>query len=122
MSETTTNPSSQPNATHGHGTDLVHFRRHIRSAIWVFVALMILTLVTVGASYVQLGHSGNIILAMIIATGKAGLVAAIFMHLIAEKSMVFRVLIFTVIFFVGLMFLTLGALHDSVTVTTTNVP
>lgn len=119
MSEPTTNPPSQPNATHS-GVDLEHFRKHIRSAIGVFVALLVLTVVTVGASYIRLGKSGNIILALIIATFKAGLVAAIFMHLMAEKRMVFRVLLFTVIFFAGLLFLTLGTLHDSVS--TVHVP
>jgi len=122
MSETTTSNQPQTIPAHtAHAThDLAHFHRHIRAAIGVFVALLVLTVVTVGASYIDLGRSGNITLALIIATFKAGLVAAIFMHLIAEKRMVFRVLIFTVVFFAGLMFLTLGAFDD--TVSPENVP
>src|SRR5436309_10392085 len=106
MSEPTMSTQSQPNSTPAGEVHHDHFQKHIKQAIGVFVALLVLTLVTVGASYIQLGHGGNIILAMIIATIKAAMVAAIFMHLMAEKRMVFRVLIFTVIFFAGLMFLT----------------
>ena len=107
-------------AAHGSTVDPEHFQKHIRATIWVFVALLVLTAVTVGASYVHLGQSGNIILALIIAAFKAGLVAAIFMHLSAEKPMIFRVLVFTGVFFAGLMFLTLFAFAN--TVSTGNVP
>lgn len=48
------------------------------------IALLILTLITVGASYVDFG-AGNIVIALFIATVKASLVALIFMHLNHEK-------------------------------------
>jgi cytochrome c oxidase subunit IV len=48
------------------------------------IALLILTVITVGASYVDFG-SGNIVIALFIATVKASLVALIFMHLNHEK-------------------------------------
>lgn len=120
MSEPTMSTQSQPNPTPAGEVHLDHFKKHIRQAIGVFVALMVLTLVTVGASYIQLGRTGNIILAMIIATFKASLVAAIFMHLVAEKQMVIRVLIFTAIFFAALFALTLFSLSDIVN--PSNVP
>ena len=59
------------------------------------------------AVYVHLGHTGNIIAALLIATFKSLLVAAYFMHLSSEKSMIFKVLVFTIFFFFGLMLLTL---------------
>lgn len=114
MSNAPTTPEPQKSIAHAGELRLDHFQKHIKQAIGVFVALLVLTVVTVGASYVQLGKAGNITLALIIATFKAGLVAAIFMHLIAEKRMVFRVLIFTVIFFAGLFVLTLFAFSDAV--------
>lgn len=43
--------------------------------------LLVLTVITVGASYVNLGHTGNLIVALLIATIKASVVALIFMHL-----------------------------------------
>ena len=43
---------------------------------------------------------------MIVATFKAGLVAAIFMHLKGERATIWRFLIFTAIFAAGLFLLT----------------
>ena len=52
------------------------------------IALLILTGVTVGASYVDFGSSTvNVIVAMLIATLKASLVALIFMHLRHDKPL-----------------------------------
>lgn len=52
--------------------------------IGVFGALIALTLITVGASYVDLG-SANTVVAVLIATLKASLVAAFFMHLTHDR-------------------------------------
>jgi len=65
----------------------------------VWAALMVFTVLTVGASYVDLGRTGNIIVAVAIATMKAGMVAAIFMHLAFDKK--FN----TIIFLSALVFL-----------------
>ncbi len=52
------------------------------------IALLILTGITVGAAYVDFGSSTvNIIIAMLIATFKASLVALIFMHLRHDKPL-----------------------------------
>lgn len=48
------------------------------------IALLILTGITVGASYIDFG-SGNIVVALLIATIKATLVALFFMHLLHDK-------------------------------------
>jgi cytochrome c oxidase subunit IV len=94
-----------------------HFHKHIKACIGVFLLLMVFTLVTVGVSFVNLGHVGNIVVALVIATFKALLVAAYFMHLNSEKSMIYKVLVFTFIFFFGLMLITLFALHGEIGVT-----
>ena len=60
--------------------------KHVKSYIGVFVALAIMTVVTVGASRVDFTHWGNITIALAIAGFKASLVAAIFMHLKWEKA------------------------------------
>lgn len=49
-------------------------------------ALLILTGVTVGASYIDFGQ-GNIVIALAIATVKASLVALFFMHLAHDRPM-----------------------------------
>jgi cytochrome c oxidase subunit IV len=70
----------------GHEDDgAVHV--HISSArfYWgIFGALVFLTFVTVAVSYFDFG-SANIVIAMIVATAKAGLVATFFMHLRYDK-------------------------------------
>ena len=71
---------------HGHHDDgAVHV--HIASSqfYWgIFAALIVLTIATVRVSYYDFG-SANIIIAILIATTKASLVAAFFMHLRHDK-------------------------------------
>lgn len=86
--------------------------KHIRGYLIIGGTLLIGTVLTVLASYVDLGHHWNIVLALVIATVKASLVALFFMHLISERKMIYIVLAFTAFFFVGLMFLTLGSYAD----------
>ncbi len=93
--------------------------KHVRGYLIIGGTLIIGTVLTVLASYVDLGHHWNIVLALIIATVKASLVALFFMHLISEKAMIYTVLAFTALFFVGLMFLTIGAHADYPPLTTT---
>jgi cytochrome c oxidase subunit 4 len=100
-----------------HSTDI---SKHIRGYMIVGGTLLIGTILTVLASYVDLGHHWNIVLALIIATAKASLVALFFMHLISERQMIYIVLAFTAIFLVGLMFLTIGSFADFPPNTTTH--
>jgi cytochrome c oxidase subunit IV len=89
------------------------FRQHVRRYLYVFYALIFGTLLTVGASYIPFGNRAiNIGVALFIACGKASLVAGFFMHLISERKMIYGLLIFTGIFFIGLMFLTLLSFSD----------
>jgi cytochrome c oxidase subunit 4 len=93
--------------------------KHIRGYMIVGGTLLIGTILTVLASYVDLGHNWNIVLALIIATVKASLVGLFFMHLISERQMIYIVLAFTAFFLTGLMFLTIGSFGDFPPMTTT---
>lgn len=93
---------------------------HVRGYMIVGAALLIGTILTVWASYIDLGHHWNIVLALVIATVKASLVVLFFMHLISEKQMIYTVLAFTAFFFAGLMFLTVSAYHDFPATTVTH--
>ncbi|MEO0814429.1 MAG: cytochrome C oxidase subunit IV family protein, partial [Myxococcota bacterium] len=53
----------------------------------VFVALVALTGATVAVTAIDLGASMNLVVAMLIATVKAGLVAAFFMHLLYDNKL-----------------------------------
>ena len=78
-------------------------KKHVRTYVMVFVALMALTIVTVAVSYLHLNVMYAVIVALFIATIKGSLVAAYFMHLISEKKLIYATLILTV-FFVAVMF------------------
>ncbi len=88
--------------------------KHVRAAMMVFGALLILTVVTVGVYYIHLPLAGAIALALFIAMVKGSLVACFFMHLIDEKKLIYWVLLLTVVFFVVLlMFPVLTSVTDS---------
>ena len=80
-------------------------RKHTKAYVLVFVALAILTVLTVAASKLDLGTGLGIALAMAIASVKASLVACYFMHLISEKKLILMTLLFTVTFFAVLLLL-----------------
>ncbi|MBX3225851.1 MAG: cytochrome C oxidase subunit IV family protein [Labilithrix sp.] len=91
-------------ATHAPKEDgAVH--AHISSAgfyMMIFAALIGLTILTVGQSYVDLGRA-NLIVVILIATTKASLVVSFFMHLRYDNK--FNALIFiSCIFFIGIFF------------------
>lgn len=70
-------------STHAHTTGGDHHPHvlPLRTYLLTWGALLVFTVITVGASYLDLGHAGNLFVALAIATMKATLVAAIFMHL-----------------------------------------
>jgi cytochrome c oxidase subunit 4 len=94
-------------ATHDHddhaGHDPAEIDRHVRVYLMVFVALMVLTVVTVAISRLHLSVPAAVAVAMFVATIKGSLVACYFMHLISEKKLILAVLALTAAFFVVLM-------------------
>ena len=89
--------------------------KHVRAYLLVGGTLLFCTLLTVFLSYVNFGsEKANVAVAMVLATFKAGLVAYVFMHLSAEKKLIYRVLIFTGIFVFGLFWLTYLAWYDPI--------
>lgn len=92
-----------------------HVAKHIKGYLIVGITLITFTAITVFLSYVNFGtQKANVAVAMLVATFKAGLVAAIFMHLSSEKRAIYRILIFTVFFVLGLFWLTYLAWYDPV--------
>jgi caa(3)-type oxidase subunit IV len=88
-------------------------QKHVRGYLMVGALLLAFTAITVALSYVHFGtDKANIAIAMLVATIKAGAVAAVFMHLAAEKRLIYRVLIFTGFFVLALFWLILFAWYD----------
>jgi cytochrome c oxidase subunit 4 len=101
---------------HDHAHDV---SKHIKGYLIIGGLLLVFTGITVALAYVDFdhmfgGHGWNIVIAMIVATFKAGLVAAIFMHLKGEKWTIWKFLLFTAFFCAGLFFLTLFHYADPI--------
>lgn len=88
-------------------------KKHIKFYIGIFVALLIGTITTVGLYYVYFeDFRMTVAIALMVASVKASLVAAFFMHLSNEKKTIYVFMLATVFFFTGLMGLTLFAFGD----------
>ncbi|MEJ2054509.1 MAG: cytochrome C oxidase subunit IV family protein [Calditrichaceae bacterium] len=87
----------------------------LRTYLMIGGALFILTIITVLVSYIHLG-AFNLVIAMLIATAKALLVALFFMHLLYDNKIFMTIfsiaLIFVSVFIILTMFDTLN--RDSV--------
>jgi cytochrome c oxidase subunit 4 len=95
--------------TSGHAVDI---DRHVRVYITVFVALMVLTIVTVAISRLHLSTPVAVTVALVVAVIKGSLVACYFMHLISEKKLIYAVLLLTAAFFVALLALPVATVSD----------
>ena len=89
-------------------SEAARVREHLRVYVMVFVALAVLTVVTVAISYLQLPTALAITVAMVVATVKASLVAGYFMHLLSEEKVILYLLVLCAAFLVFLFFLPLG--------------
>ena len=96
--------------TNDHAADI---DRHVRVYITVFVALMVLTVVTVAISRFHLPVPIAVTVALLVAIIKGSLVACYFMHLISEKKLIYAVLALTAAFFVALLALPVATVSDT---------
>jgi len=90
-------------ASHSNHSDSSH---HIVSAstnLTVFLSLVALTVITVGAAQIDFGGVWNIVIALAIACVKASIVLLWFMHLKYDSG-VNRVIFGSAVFFVALFF------------------
>ena len=94
------------NAHAHHDDGKVH--AHVAPALFywgIFAALIVLTFITVAVSYVDFG-SANTVIAMLVATIKATLVASFFMHLSHDKPFNSIILVMSFVFLGIFIFLT----------------
>jgi caa(3)-type oxidase subunit IV len=81
-------------------------KKSVRKILWIGGILAVCTVLTVWLSTVELAtHGQNIVVGMILATIKAGLVGLVFMHLNHEAKLIYKVLAFTVVFVTALFLL-----------------
>jgi cytochrome c oxidase subunit IV len=101
-------PAPRRAPAHAHAADAHAHDDHglahvtpVRLLVGVLAALLVLTVITVLVTKVDLGGQWNLVVAMVIATIKAGLVVAYFMHLRWDK------LFHTLVFLSSVLFLIL---------------
>ena len=74
----------------------------------VLAALLVLTIATVAVTSIDLGAQGNLLVAMVIATVKAILVCAFFMHLLWDKKFNLVLFLTSVLFLVLFLSMTVA--------------
>jgi cytochrome c oxidase subunit 4 len=89
-------------------------KKQVRTYFMIFGALMVLTIVTVGVSYLHLPVGMAILVALVVAAIKGSLVALYFMHLVHERKLIYYVLALTLIFFIFLMLVPLATNLDRI--------
>ena len=101
--------SKDKNIKKEHAEDIQH---HVKIYINVFIALAILTVVTVAVSFLDVSFIEAFFIAITVATIKVSLVLSFFMHLLEEKPAVIWILATTMVAFLILMFIPLISLTD----------
>src|SRR5690348_8213764 len=97
-------------AVHEHPVD---FKGYLRLCFFVFIAVLCAISLMLFVSFLpHYSWTVKVTLILAIACCNAFMVAGFLMHLLSEKKLIYTVLIFTVIFFIGLMGLTIWAMGD----------
>lgn len=78
-------------------------QRQVQIYVRVFIALAMLTVLTVGVSYLKLPLALAVTAALFIAFVKGSLVAGFFMHLVSEKKLILSILALAAVFFLVLL-------------------
>src|SRR5438477_8511389 len=95
-------------------SDPASIKKNIRVYLMIGAALFVGTVVTVAVNQVHLAVPLAITVALIIATTKGSLVAAVFMHLSNEKKWVYAALILTLAGFIVVMSLPFLTVNDGI--------
>jgi caa(3)-type oxidase subunit IV len=95
-------------------SDEAEIKKSVRTYMLVGAALLVFTGITVAVNLVHLAVPLAITVALIIATMKGSMVAAIFMHLSHEKKWIYGALLLTVAFFIVLMSVPLFTTMDHI--------
>lgn len=86
--------------------------KRVRGFVLVGASLLVLTGLTVAVAFLDMPVKLAVTVALVIALLKGSLVACVFMHLIAEKKMIYGVLALTIAFFFVLLFLPLATILE----------
>ncbi len=107
-------------AVPAHDDHPVDLNNYIRRCVYIFISILCAVALMIWISYLPAHYSWAMksALILLVAACNAFVVAGFLMHLISEKKMIYTVLGFTVIFVLGLFWLTWYAMNDFPTGTT----
>ena len=107
-----------PTAQGDHSSDdhYADLGKSVRTYLKVGAVLIVFTFITCAVAYwVDLGDKHlNIALGLVIASFKVSLVCLIFMHLNHERGLIYKVMLFAMVFFAAMMFLFVLAYMDPI--------
>jgi cytochrome c oxidase subunit IV len=89
-------------------------RKQVRTYLMVGAALFVFTVITVAVNQIHLAVPLAVTLALIIATMKGSMVAAVFMHLSHERMWIYGALVLTVLGFLILMTVPMFTTSDTI--------
>jgi cytochrome c oxidase subunit 4 len=95
-------------------SDPAAIKKSVRGYMTIGATLLLFTAITVAANQVHLAVPIAVTVALIIATMKGSMVAAVFMHLSHERKWIYGSLLLTVVFFIVLMSLPLFTTMDNI--------
>lgn len=95
-------------------SDPAEVKKTVRKYLMVGAALFVFTVITVAANQIHFAVPIAITVAIIIASLKGSMVAAVFMHLSHEKKWIYGSLILTAAFFIVLMLIPLLTMSDTI--------
>ena len=95
-------------------SDPAEVRKTVRTYFMVGAALLVFTAITVAANQFHLAVPVAITVALIIATMKGSMVAAVFMHLSHERRWIYGALLLTVVFWLVLMCVPMFTVMDHI--------
>jgi caa(3)-type oxidase subunit IV len=95
-------------------SDPESIKKSVRTYLMIGAALFVFTVITVAVNQVHLAVPLAITVALIIATMKGSMVAAVFMHLNHERMWIYGALVLTVIGFFILMLVPALTVGDSI--------
>lgn len=109
---------SSPAEHAAHDDHSVDFRKSIRTYLTIGAILIGMTFFTIAVAYMPIFDFGdkhlNIGFGLLIAAFKVSLVCLIFMHLNHERGLIYKTLLFSMVFFAAMMFLFCLAFNDPI--------
>jgi caa(3)-type oxidase subunit IV len=93
--------------------DAAEVKKSIRTYLMIGGALLVFTVITVAANLLHLAVPLAITVALIIASAKASMVGAVFMHLSHEKRLIYGSLLLTLAFFLVLLLVPILTVMDT---------